>query len=77
QLFDLQDDPQELHNVAQYHQHLRETARQELLRHLRAENVAAYTDNGALLELPFQAEFQEVVLEPNRTAAHTVEAERR
>jgi choline-sulfatase len=76
QLFDLQEDPQELHNVAQHHPHLCAAAKQELMRHLIFESFEAYVDNNALLELPFQAEFNEVVVQPNRTTEHTVEAGR-
>lgn len=60
QPFDLQEEPRELHNVAQ-----------DQTSHLVSGNFEACVDSNALLELLFQAEFQEVVVQPNRTVADT------
>lgn len=66
QLFYLREDPQELHNMAEERPSLCNTARQELIRHLVDEEVETYTKDGILLQLPFQDNFREVVVQPSR-----------
>ena len=65
QLFDLANDPHEVVNVASQRPHLCATARHHLAGHLATENLGDYVVGGELLALPYQAEFQEVVIPPS------------
>ena len=72
ELFDLAGDPHEVVNAARQRPHLCATARHLLAQHLATEALSDYVIDGELLSLPYQAEFQEVVIPP--PAAHTATA---
>lgn len=64
QLFNLEEDPQEVNNVASARPHLCNAARSRLVRHLVDQNLGDFVSDRELLKLPYQDEFREVIIPP-------------